>query len=187
MIRRLIGYWNEPCFWQTSPHLKLRCRVDGEMLCGESEELNIYWVPRIVIDYDLNIHCMRFFVKPLCHACHMCIKQFDWRIKDSMWSKYLNMTELNCALSYQTSNETKMSRWRTCSWWRHQMETSSALLALCAGKSPVPGEFPTQRVVTRMFFIPPPDEVILDSPCPSVCPSVRPSVRLSVDDMVSGA
>ena len=28
------------------------------------------------------------------------------------------------------------------SWWRHQMETSSALLAICAGNSPVPGEFP---------------------------------------------
>ena len=25
------------------------------------------------------------------------------------------------------------------SWWRHQMETSSALLALCAGNSPVTG------------------------------------------------
>ena len=29
------------------------------------------------------------------------------------------------------------------SWWRHQMETFSALLAICAGNSPVPGEFPT--------------------------------------------
>ena len=27
-------------------------------------------------------------------------------------------------------------------WWRHQMETFSALLALCAGNSPVTGEFP---------------------------------------------
>ena len=26
----------------------------------------------------------------------------------------------------------------TIPWWRHQMETFSALLALCAGKSPVP-------------------------------------------------
>ena len=26
-------------------------------------------------------------------------------------------------------------------WWRHQMETFSALLAICAGRSPVPGEF----------------------------------------------
>ena len=29
-------------------------------------------------------------------------------------------------------------------WWRHQMETFSALLAICAGNSPVPGEFPAQ-------------------------------------------
>ena len=28
------------------------------------------------------------------------------------------------------------------SGWRHQMETFSALLAICAGNSPVPGEFP---------------------------------------------
>ena len=28
------------------------------------------------------------------------------------------------------------------SWWRHQMETFSALLAICAGNSPVAGEFP---------------------------------------------
>ena len=39
----------------------------------------------------------------------------------------------------------------TDSWWRHQMETFSALLAICAGNSPVPGEFPTQRPVTRSF------------------------------------
>ena len=35
------------------------------------------------------------------------------------------------------------------SWWRHQMETYSALLALRAGNSPVTGEFPPQRPVTR--------------------------------------
>ena len=38
-------------------------------------------------------------------------------------------------------------------WWRHQMETFSALLALCAGNSPVNGEFPTQRPVTRSFDV----------------------------------
>ena len=41
----------------------------------------------------------------------------------------------------------------TCSWWRLQMETFSALLAICAGNSPVPGEFPTQRPVTRNFGV----------------------------------
>ena len=33
------------------------------------------------------------------------------------------------------------------------METFSALLAICAGISPVPGEFPTQRQVTRSFDV----------------------------------
>ena len=33
------------------------------------------------------------------------------------------------------------------------METFSALLAICAGNSPVPGEFPTQRPLTRSFDV----------------------------------
>ena len=49
-------------------------------------------------------------------------------------------------------------------WWRHQMETFSALLAICAGNSPVPGEFPGQRPVTRSF------DVFFD---------LRPNIRLS--------
>ena len=36
---------------------------------------------------------------------------------------------------------------------RHQMETFSALLALCVGDSPVPGEFPSQRPVTQNFDV----------------------------------
>ena len=38
-------------------------------------------------------------------------------------------------------------------WWRHQMETFSALLALCAGNSPVTSEFPAQRPVTWSFDV----------------------------------
>ena len=33
------------------------------------------------------------------------------------------------------------------------METFSALLAICAGNSPVAGEFPAQRQVTRSFGV----------------------------------
>ena len=33
------------------------------------------------------------------------------------------------------------------------MKTFSALLAICAGNSPVTGEFPTQRPVTRSFDV----------------------------------
>ena len=39
------------------------------------------------------------------------------------------------------------------SWWRHQMETFSVLLTICAGNSPVIGEFPVQRPVTRSFDV----------------------------------
>ena len=38
-------------------------------------------------------------------------------------------------------------------WWRHQMEAFSALLAIYAGNSPVTGEFPAQRPVTRNFDV----------------------------------
>ena len=46
-----------------------------------------------------------------------------------------------------------LASWKTFhyTWWRHQMETFSALLAICAGNSPVSGEFPSQRPVTRSF------------------------------------
>ena len=39
------------------------------------------------------------------------------------------------------------------SWWRHQMETFSTLLAICAGNTPAIGEFPWQRPVTRSFDV----------------------------------
>ena len=55
---------------------------------------------------------------------------------------------------------------QVCPWWRHQMETFSALLALCEGIhrspvdsphkgqwQPVAGGFPSQRPVTRNFNI----------------------------------
>ena len=38
-------------------------------------------------------------------------------------------------------------------WWRHQMETFPALLTLCAGNSPMTGELPAQRSVTRSFDV----------------------------------
>ena len=45
-----------------------------------------------------------------------------------------------------------VSKWNI-SWWRHQMESFSALLDLCAGNSPVNGKFPAQRLMTRSFDV----------------------------------
>ena len=53
------------------------------------------------------------------------------------------MLAILCSLQYITHSL----------WWRHQMETFSALLALCAGNSPVSGEFPAQRPVTQSFDV----------------------------------
>ena len=39
------------------------------------------------------------------------------------------------------------------SWWRHEVETFSALLAICVENSPVTGEFPAQRPVTQTFDV----------------------------------
>ena len=38
-------------------------------------------------------------------------------------------------------------------WWCHQMDTSSALVAICVGNSQVTGEFSAQRPVTRSFDV----------------------------------
>ena len=38
-------------------------------------------------------------------------------------------------------------------WWRNHMETFPVLLALCAGNSPVTGDFPSQRPVPRNFDV----------------------------------
>ena len=52
--------------------------------------------------------------------------------------------------SYFTGNRAIISLFLL---WREQMETFSALLALFAGNSPVTGEFPSQRPVTRSFDV----------------------------------
>ena len=47
----------------------------------------------------------------------------------------------------------RLPYWWPYPWWRHQVETFSALLALCAGNSLVTGEFPSQRPVTWSFDV----------------------------------
>ena len=64
----------------------------------------------------------------------------------SMGIIYKMMFNIVCAYTHGTG--TALS-----GWWRHQMETFPVLLALCAGNSPVTGEFPAQRPVTRSFDV----------------------------------
>ena len=60
--------------------------------------------------------------------------------------------------SYLTGASAAQLQWHLSNmnvtpWWRHQLETFSTLLAICAGNSPVTGEFPAQRLVTRSFDV----------------------------------
>ena len=88
------------------------------------------------------------------HFPQFTICSVQWRI-----DIYIDKTEAHMPLWYNFrigipmlagwSDRCRIDR----AWWRHQMETFSALLAICAGNSPVPGEFPTQRPVTRSFDV----------------------------------
>ena len=60
-------------------------------------------------------------------------------------AEYTSHTQINVA----TNTCPEHTRTRK-PWWRHQMETFSALLAICAGNSPATSKFPSQRPVTRI-------------------------------------
>ena len=72
---------------------------------------------------------------PLC-TWHFLMHFLDRKLLNFVW----NFTEVSYWGSYQQY-----------AWWRHQTETFSALLAISAGNSSVPGVMPAQRPVTRSF------------------------------------
>ena len=53
-------------------------------------------------------------------------------------------------MTQNTGKHYHICRW---SWWRHQMEIFSTLLALCEGNPQVTGVFPSQRPVTWSFDV----------------------------------
>ena len=87
------------------------------------------------------------------HFAHTIFRQIFLKEKSTFWFQY----SLKFVHSGQIGNKHDKSKsvqvkaW--CTWWRHQMETFSALLAICARNSAVPGEFHAQRPVTRSFDV----------------------------------
>ena len=74
-----------------------------------------------------------------------------WYWPKKLWETRMWLTATTTSLfPYRIVTKT---RWYSIPWWRHQMEIFSVLLAICAGKSPVTGEFPSQRPVTRSFDV----------------------------------
>ena len=62
-------------------------------------------------------------------------------------------TWCNIYVCKHSNNFARLKQVARLTWWRHQMEKFSALLAISVGNSPVPGELPTQRPVTRGFDV----------------------------------
>ena len=79
-------------------------------------------------------------------VCHIC-----WRMT---WFKMVRRSSRNVgaprASTFTLGCKIFYSKIRTI-WWRYQVETLSTLRAICEGNSPVTGEFPSQRPVTRSF------------------------------------
>ena len=94
----------------------------------------------------------KFHFRKMLTQCdiEMCVPTDVW---DSLLTRYF----YKCSAGLDVS-ENLTCWWTVChmirlqyssiTWWRHQMETFSALLAICAGNSPVTGEFPAQRPAT---------------------------------------
>ena len=80
----------------------------------------------------------------------LCEVGWEWvRVTRQWWSVMTDWLDL-CWTGWDCSPTFNFQR-RT--WWHHQMETFSALLVVCEGHSPVTGEFPSQRPVTRSFDV----------------------------------
>ena len=91
---------------------------------------------------------------------HICWGQFHWKHSVyQIWNVSKKTWDCDSLSFYLLPVSAKRSYdgrpfWIIPSaWWRHQMETFSALLVICAGNSPVTGEFPAQRPALLSFDV----------------------------------
>ena len=126
-----------------------------------------YSIPpkQYLMGYCLNL-CHWFYfllfclIHIICHFSRSMLKNIH--ILHWHWGNHVTVTRfrhtthfysvwpLSLSSRIYTGRERRWPRW---TWWRHQMKTFSALLALCAGNSPVTDEFPSQRPVTQSFQV----------------------------------
>ena len=82
--------------------------------------------------------------------------RWNWNPKTSISFKrvHLNMSSAIFPKENALNNGLKFNgNFLSLSWWRHQMETFSAWLALCEANPPVTGGFPSQCPMTRCFDV----------------------------------
>ena len=96
------------------------------------------------------VYSPRCHPEPFCKYCLICTYCYpSWR---PCFMHVIKQRIRDCAHNANTiGSHNNVANCNT--WWRHQMETFSALLAICAENSPVTGEIPAQRPVTRNFGV----------------------------------
>ena len=77
------------------------------------------------------------------------VRVFLSKRNKNKYIEFLAVKAIRCILCFGLRSRLRLQN----AWWRHQMEAFSALLALCTGNSPVTGEFPAKRPVTRSFDV----------------------------------
>ena len=96
--------------------------------------------------------CVRMLCRVVCRMIviinPMMICDGWWFVKPLYFLKFMNLMKI-----YPENNGAGVNINLCTPWWRHQMKTFSALLAIYAGNSSVTGEFPAQRPVTRSFGV----------------------------------
>ena len=113
--------------------------------------LHLHWMPK-------HVNFSRIFLaRHDCKALYSCDKRITaCSIIDIQGTCVQYMRSCNRFARTATYNTAESHCYRShciTTWWRHRMETFSALLAICAGNSPVPGAFPARRPVTRGFDV----------------------------------
>ena len=133
---------------------------------------NVYNFIMYTISPYLIVHSMNsIHVLMLCNGSHKSVRnQYPFNSDNQVYNMFCYwisqfVSSSNSARSwvnnmsfYQTLGQPSEYIWAWTNYLfgymrRHQMETISALLAICGGNSPVPGEFPEQRPVTRSFDV----------------------------------
>ena len=74
-------------------------------------------------------------------------------IGEIVWRQSIWLLKLGRVTGPRFLCKTSVSNLWNNTWWYHQMETFSAFLAICAGNSPVTGEFPAHRPLMRSFDV----------------------------------
>ena len=105
--------------------------------------LEFFWEEAMMSTHDWGTHLECVGVKALSQILS------DESLSYSL--KHISMGEHSLHISWRSTHPLYL--YFRFSRWSHEMEICSALLAFCAGNSPVTGEFPSQRPVMRSFDI----------------------------------